>query len=73
MEVGHFLVRLRGPRATQVRPGYEGTIAVHLDLRLEGVGEIGLPLLRFDRRAVVHEEDRDRARPLRDVLLEIHR
>ena len=59
VEVGHLLVPLRGPRAAQVRPRHEGAVASHLELGLEDVGDVGLPLFRRDRSAVVHQEDRD--------------
>ena len=50
VEIGHLLVPLRGPRSAQVRPRHEGAVASHLDLGLEDVGEVGLPLL-LARRA----------------------
>ena len=70
VKIGDLLVPLGGLRATQVRPRHKGMVAAHLDLGLEGVGDVGLVLVR---RAVVDEKDRDRARALRDVLLEILR
>ena len=71
VEIGHLLVPLHGPRAAQVRPRHEGAVASHLELGLERVNDVGLSLWRSDRRAMVHQEDRDRACPLREVPLEI--
>ena len=65
--------RVRGPRAAQVRPGDERTVAAHLELGLEDVGEVGLALLARDRRTVIHQEDGNRARPLWDVPLKVLR
>ena len=48
VEVGDLLVPVLGPRAAQVRPGDEWLVAPDLDLRLEGVGEVGLVLLWRD-------------------------
>ena len=71
MEIGNLVVPFLSMQTAQIRPGHEGAIAAHLDLGLEGVGEVWLSLFRRNGGAMVHEEDRDRARSLRDVLLEI--
>ena len=42
VEVGDLLVPVLGARAAQVRPRHERLLAAHLELRLEGVGEVGL-------------------------------
>ncbi len=59
VEIGHLFVPLRGTRAAQVRPWHERVVVAHLDRGLEGVGEVGILLVR---RPVVYEKDRDRAR-----------
>src|SRR6266566_8721696 len=70
VEVRHLLVPVLGQRTAQVRPWNEWVIAVHVDLSLEGVSQVGILLVRG---AVVYEEDRDRARALGDVLREVLR
>jgi hypothetical protein len=42
VQVCHALVPLLGHRPAQVRPGNEGLHRPHLDLRLEGVGAVGV-------------------------------
>ena len=73
VQIGDLLVPLRRPRAAQVWPWHEGTVAPHLELRLEGVGGVGLAHPRHDRRPVVDQKDRDRARPRRQVPFQILR
>ncbi len=70
VEVGHLLVPVGRERPAQIRPRHEGRISPHLDLRLEGVPDVRVP---FVGRPAVDEEDRDRARALRDAIGEIFR
>ena len=59
VQVGDLLVPLLGVRPAQVRPRHEAVVRPHLDLGLEGVGAVGLLLVR---RAPVYQEARHRAR-----------
>ena len=59
VQVGDLLVPFRGVRPAQVRPRHEAVVRPRLDLGLEGVGTVGLLLVR---RAPVHQEARHRAR-----------
>ena len=53
VEIRDPIVPLAGVRPAQVRPRHEALVAAHLDLGLEGVGAVGLGLVR---RAPVDEK-----------------
>ena len=61
VEVRNLLIPLRRTYTTEVRPSHERTIAPYLDLRLEGVGDVG-PFLVRGSEPVVDEEDRHGSR-----------
>ena len=64
MEVGHLLVPVGRPDAAWIRPGHERLPAADLDLGLEGVGPVGVAVVR---RTPVHQKNRHRPCSCRDL------
>src|SRR5688572_8138670 len=73
MKVSDALVPVQGLSTSEVRSSQERLGASHFNARLEHIRDVRVALLGVHRRSLVHEEDRNRTRPKRDVIREILR